>query len=413
MAANGAAFTAINTAVTTTSASYVDVTGAVITEAQLDAAGIAVGQKALVYITTQVGISAGGALINIKARHGTADFSESISQFSATAADFKSVVGFLTVWTRVSGETLTLQWNRSAGTATINFIAMFVLNLSDDLTEGTHWWFAERVTDDPLTTSFLDGAALSLVPIAGHDVAVFSYNLLSHVSLAASAITRIGSTGTVTESVPRGRQEAGGAATQISTMMLQRVFPNLAASTQTFTEQCALSAGTTGTRLHSAMFALDLDKFRNQAFAWTEATISLSATPYATALQTLSLTPDVVSDVWCGSCWSFNLQNAAREAQFRLQLDNVDAPAGQTTAAYNFEQAGDATDEPSFPLTTLVVAMSAAAHTFDLDGSADATAGTPLGQHRSLFAMTLELAAAGAPASLIIPRHPMAHMLVR
>ena len=79
----------------------------------------------------------------------------------------------------------------------------------------------------------------------------------------------------------------------------------------------------------------------------------------------------------------------------------MDEPAGQTTDAYVFAQTNDATDEDPMVLSTLAN-LTAATHTVDLDASVDATTGgtshrpprhtqPPTGQHRTLWAVTMEL----------------------
>jgi len=121
--------------------------------------------------------------------------------------------------------------------------------------------------------------------------------------------------------------------------------------------------------------------------------VALSATNYATALQTLAITPGVLGDVLLGSYFGFDKQNTARVAEFRVQVDNSDAPAGQTTDNYQFYSGNDANDEVPFSLDTMIE-LNAAEHAIDLDGSADSVTNTPTAQHRSLWAFTMELAGA-------------------
>jgi phage-related tail fiber protein len=97
-----------------------------------------------------------------------------------------------------------------------------------------------------------------------------------------------------------------------------------------------------------------------------------------------------------GGYFGFDVGNATRVVEFRIQRDNADEPAGQTTANYQFRGGGDATDELGV-LTQCIPSLTAStAYTFDLDASSDSTTGTPAGQHTSLWAVTMELAVAGA-----------------
>lgn len=50
-------------------------------------------------------------------------------------------------------------------------------------------------------------------------------------------------------------------------------------------------------------------------------------------------------------------------------------------------------------LSTVVSSMTAAAHTIDLDGSISATTGTPDAETATLWAVTMELAAAAASST--------------
>jgi hypothetical protein len=191
-----------------------------------------------------------------------------------------------------------------------------------------------------------------------------------------------------------------GMPTRFNVVSLARVF-SLGNASNTFAEYGSESAVEV-TRLHSGVFALNLDKFRNHAFAYTEADVSLSATNYATLLESLSITPDVTGDVWVGGYFGFDVGNVARIVEYRIQRDNADEPAGQTTANYLFKAGGDATNEMAV-LTQAFPSLTAAnAYTFDLDGSADSTTGSPAGQHRSLWTATMELAVAGPPPGGIL-----------
>jgi hypothetical protein len=100
--------------------------------------------------------------------------------------------------------------------------------------------------------------------------------------------------------------------------------------------------------------------------------------------------------VWAGGYFGFDSGNATRIVEYRIQRDNSDEPAGQTTANYQFRAGGDVTDEAAV-LTQCIPSFTAStAYTFDLDASADSTTGSPAGQHRSLWAVTMELASAAA-----------------
>lgn len=182
---------------------------------------------------------------------------------------------------------------------------------------------------------------------------------------------------------------------------LARVY-TLPASSTTFKVQYAVSASTTANALHSKIFALNLNKFRNHVFAYTEAGTNLSASDYATQIQTASITPDVQGDVFVGSYWSFDRNSSSNTGEQRIQIDNSDVPAGQTTANYQFRHGTDGTDEDPMVISTLVTNMTSAAHTIDLDGSASATTSTPQAETATICAFTMELPAVAATTNRLL-----------
>ncbi len=135
------------------------------------------------------------------------------------------------------------------------------------------------------------------------------------------------------------------------------------------------------------------------AFAQTDAATALSATDWATQIQTTSITPDVQGDVWIGAYWSYDKNSSGNMANQRLQVDNSDEPAGQTTAVYDYRAGIDGTDEEPMMMTAMVTNMTAAAHTIDVDGSVDVTTSTPEAETRALWAVTMELPATGVEPS--------------
>jgi hypothetical protein len=403
MAAINHAFTEQNSNQTTTSDTFVDVTGASISSGSFTA-----GKKYLLYITAQLGNATAGAFTGVQTVHGSTVFAESASGFLAIANNNRTVYVFMDVWTAVSGEGIKLQFADVGGTASLDHISMLAINLSDDLTEGTDWHYNERTTDDTLSGTPTAGAAVTFTPgTAGHDWLVLTTAQFLDNAGGDRCESEIVRSGEASSSLP---QSIIGMSTATQTYIsgLARVF-NLGAASNTFTEQ---STGTSGspTRLHSAVFALNLNKFAAHANAYTEADTNLSATNYATNLQTASITPTVTGDVWIGVAWGFDKANAARTAEFRLQVDDADVPAGQTTDNYNMRISNtNAADEEPMILSTLT-SLSNSAHTLDLDASVSSATSTPTGQQQSVWGVTLELVAAAPPVTLaFVGSMPVSH----
>lgn len=396
------AFREATTQHATASTAYVDVTNAALASDWSDATrssgtGFTAGKKYLIYATAQMSHADGGSVIRVKTLHGTTDFLESEALFRSGSINENGTYVFLTVWTAVSGEGIKLQFRSSTASfnAQIDQVALLAINLSDDVTENADWFFAESATDAGLNIAFADGASVTFTPgTAGQDWLTLSYVQMDPTVATASLITRINRDDT--DLTPESRVEAISAADQ-HVFGLARVF-SLTAASHTIKEQSASTVDATNTRLHSSIFVLNLNKFKNHANAYTAAAVALSATDYATELQTVSLTPAVAGNVWIGGQWSFDRQQSARTAKFRVQVDGADEPAGQTTDAYVFDLGGDTTDEDPLILSTLPN-LTAAAHTIDLDASASSVTDAPAGQHRTLWAVTMELAAAAAAAA--------------
>jgi hypothetical protein len=353
---------------TTASTSYIDATNADIASGNFTA-----GNKYLILVMAQGGNTGTGGNNRVRVVHGTTAFADSTDETWPNSATNRRHYFWWTVWTAVSGEDINVQYSTDAGSATLNFVILLAINLSDDVTENTDWFYAECSTNDALTTTFLDGATITFTPgTASHNWLVLT-NAQVAITGTSHGRTRMGRSGEAASSLPEARMESSldGAPKNMS---LGRVF-TLGASSNTFAEQAAESAVDT-TRTHSRVLALKMNKFKNQVFAYTEADVSLSVTNYATLLQTLSITPDVSGDVWIGSYFGFDANNVSRRLEYRIQRDNVDEPAGQTTANYPFFVV-DALDEAPILAQAIPSLTAATAYTLDLDASSDSTTGGP------------------------------------
>lgn len=380
-----------NTEQTTTSSTMSDVTGAVIDDATCP---LVEGKKYLISITFQTRNDVNTIPAEYDIVHGSTSFLDGVIEHRVGDATGAMIANhFITVWTAVSGEDIKIRFRSPNNTNTIKIdqIAMFAMNLSDNLTENTDWFFAERTTNDALSTTPSDGASVTFTPgTASHDWLVIAYALIHNGSQNTSQIiSRLVRSGEAASTDPEWRVETVNTTSQRYAYAISRVF-SLGAAENTFKEQSAGGA-TAGTRVHSAIFALNLNKFKNHANAYTAADAATSATNYATQAQTISITPDVQSNVYIGAFWGIDHGNAAIEGEFRIQVDNSDVPPAQTTDNYQFSgNSNDNADEIPMMITTFVSNMTAAAHTIDLDVSTDSASTM---QYRSLWAFTMELAA--------------------
>lgn len=358
------------------------------------------GRDYLVIGTAQVSVDTAASQTGLDIRQTDDVVIEHQTYYTPVAANERGTMKVCGVWTAVSGQALRLLFYRHVnftGTASANFGALFALDLTS--LGSSNYAFARRTTDDTLTTTPLDGASITFTPSAASDWLVQSFALISQQDTTTSGVSRINRSGEASSVLPESRQESS-AVDSWFVYAMDRVF-SLAAASNTFVEQSSESVSASHSRLHSVILALNLNAFNNRAFAYTEADASLSATNYATELQTVDITPAVNGDVLLGAYWGFDKNNVGREAEFRVQNyivgdAQVDFPAGQTTANYQFSKGNDATDEEPYNLVTVRNMTGGSQYRTDLDASADGTAGTPAGQHRSLWAVTMELAATGA-----------------
>jgi hypothetical protein len=208
--------------------------------------------------------------------------------------------------------------------------------------------------------------------------------------------------GEATSAVPTATVDRDSADAAYRGILLARVFA-LTAASNTFKEISVSSAASADTRSDSKVFAINLNKFKNRnTLTYTAGPTNVTGTSvYSQTLQSSAITPDVQSDVWIGTWHQFNRGSSLSRRLFhRLQVDNADQPAGQTTGAYDFGGGGnDQLNSIPGHITTMVTGMTAAAHTLELEGHVDSTTGTPTVAQVSIWAITMELAAAAAPAN--------------
>ena len=338
--------------------------------------------------------------VGIKVRHGTTDFADSVQDIiPATASanvDFPHPYAYFVRWTAVSGEDITVQITGTGTTAEANADQIEVVAMRlDGLTENTDFWYDDEPTDTALSVAGINGASISLTPDAGTDLWVMSFGRVDIATITTSFGSRIVSTGTFSESRPSNIKE-GDDTGEIWICYNERVYINLGNTAQTFTEQSYVESGPTGNVLHSRIFALRLNVFKNRAVAWTAGAEVLGTTDWGDAFQTgVSYTPEVAGDAWLSVAGILDAGAALREVSHRVQIDNTDAPPTQTADFYDECWALDADNEIAFGTQT-VENLSAAAHTIDWEGDTNSTTGGPQVVDRSLVIFSFELAAAAA-----------------
>lgn len=378
------AFTEVNTQQSTTSTTYVDVSGASITSGNFTA-----GKNYFIQFCGQFSED-GSSFGWVRAVHGSTAFAESEQTFyrSSTNVDNTALCWF-TVWTAVSSEDFKIQYRHNSGTQTVtaNFVAMVAIQLSDYLTSGTDYCFAESATDEALSTTPDDGGSCTVTPSSSSTWLAMTYAQVERSDITTRTISRIVRSGEASSSLPAGNILPEASASELWGQYLTRVY-TFGASSNTIKEQSEASA-TANTRYHSSVFLLNLSKFAARAAAYTEAATSLTTTTM-TQVQTASISPPATGDVLIGASFILDKTASSSDVEFRVQVDNTDQPAGQTTGDLDFDSFNATDTANDIPIGFLTMAnLSAGAHTIDLDANRNTNSDV---KYLQVWAFTFELA---------------------
>lgn len=354
-------------------------------------------------------------LVQIKVVHGSTDFADSehliIPATASAGADFPTPYAWFVRWTAVDTEDILVQI-RGAGApseANANQVHVVAMRL-DGLTEDADYWYDDVATDTALSVAGIDGATISLTPAAGTDLWVLAFGRVDIATITTSFGSRIVSTGTFNESRPSNAKEGDDATNEIWVCANERVFVNLGATAQTFTEQSYVESGPTGNVLHSRIFALRLNIFNNRTVSWNAAAEVLATSAWGDAFASGSITPTVTGDCWISVGGIFDSGQALREVLHRVQFDTssppaTDQPPNQTTNSYDECWALDADNEIHFGVQTVEALTSSTTYNLEWEGHTNSVTGAPQVVDRSLVMFTFELA--GAPPPTAVRMEPM------
>ena len=390
---------------TTTSTTYVDVTDAVIPSGSFTA-----GKKYWLMITGLPASSSVNDIFAIRVVHGSTAFpsSEFIREPAIGSSSNRHTYGWFAVWEAVSGEDVKVQIHRAAGTnAGTQMLTMLAVCLSDDLTENTDWKYSEVIADTVLSSSFSssNNAAVTITPaLAGRNWLVLAQSQIVAGNATNQLQTRITRSGEASSNVPLRQYEAESAASELLMMCQGRAF-NLGASSNTFTEESAINGGTgTTTRKASAVFLLNLSKFKDSGVFWDESEVDLSGTDYGTEIANLDITPSQSGNMYILSMWSFDMVAAGIPCDSRIQVGGVDKPGTNTQ---NREAGADAADESPICDAALIAVTADVLQDIDVDASTTTAGAGRSAQHRALVAFTMELVSRlVSPSDSILLRDP-------
>jgi hypothetical protein len=210
---------------TTTTTTYVDATNG-----DIASGSFTTGDKYLILAMAQLGVNNSFQAVYLRVVHGSTAFDDSEQLWANSASTRRTPYFWWTVWTAVSGEDIDLQYRSNSSnnpTASLDFIVLLAINLSHDVTENTDWVYAERSTDDALTTTFLDGASITFTPGSASDWLVLTNGQYTSSADTVSQISRMQRSGEASSSVPEARREmiAAGEPNRRNQVSLARVLP--------------------------------------------------------------------------------------------------------------------------------------------------------------------------------------------
>lgn len=314
-------------------------------------------------------------------------------------------------------ELLKMQFKSSSATIAVgvDLIAITVIKLSPDLTVNTDY----KTNLNPTTTNIsafdtdtsTNNASVNITPSsANHKWLILSKaRFATGILNDASPQSRIERSGVSTSSVPVMQME-GEDGTLDQYVFVGMRTDTLTAASHTYTEISKLIAtpatGVTpnpasAARTHSGIFMMDLDKFKHVATLQEDTaediTVATATTSYGYQVHTQSITPAQTGDICILGFATVDAGGSGTEWRMRMQVDNTDQPAAQTTKAFDYWQY---TTEDRIPiLFNTNESLSAVAHTIDIDASITATSSGNGTYSRNITAFSMEMGSAAITAT--------------
>ena len=367
------------------------------------------GGKYLIMVTALCDGPNGTDHIRMRTAHGGVAFADSQYVIEPPNPAKRFNYAWFKVWTAVGGEAIDFQISCSdvAQTVGADQITIFAMRLDADLIENTDWFFNELGTDGALSTTPLDGASVTFTPTVSTNWLVLSTAQLQVSSLTVNYATRIQPSGTYTDPSSKWSREGEDVAeTFVATV--GRVFEDVGAVSQTFKEQSFNEVGNSGNRLHSAIFALNLNRFRTKAHVYDNSEAELGTIDWDDLFANLAIVPDSTGDVWILASGIYDLGQAGNEITHRLLVDDVDQPDTQTADRYLEEEGADDIDELSIWRQT-AESLTAAIHSITWEGDVSAVVNVPVLKDKFILCITMELGG-DVPAIATIPHEALGYV---
>lgn len=383
-------------------AAFIDIPGANLSRANFDQ-----DKKYLIYVTAKFTISDASETVSLQLVHGATAFTGSEYAMDPTTGASYQTYSWFTVWNPTtvaeSNEDIKLQFERTTTDggndfARVSDITMFALEISEELTENTDWFFDEDATAaQPLGVGWTaaNNAAVTFTPdCAGEDWLVLGTAQLdpccSNVDIQYR--TRIEATGGVTDNVELVSKEVEDHNNDLMIQTLANIYTIPEVAT-TFTSQSQLEAAHAGEREYSAVFAMNLDKFKEYEFISSPEIRDVGAFPnFVTEVQSLSFEVEEKNDVWILGYFIMDAGNGGGQ-HTRMQLyENgqveADQPPTQTSDLLRENSAWDGEGELEWSIQT-VENLDAGTYTVDIDSDAAASSTNNDAENRLLAAFSM------------------------
>lgn len=371
MAAIDAASAVVTVRQTTTNSAYTDIPGATIADTEFLA-----GERYLLLVTGVIDLASNSVNLFARTLHGSTVFDDSVFSLEPSTNE-RAIYPWFTVWTAVAGEGIKVQFKNDDGVTVTGAdnIVISAIRLSQ-LVEGTDWIVASNTTPTGLTTTFQSGASITFTPaVAAQNWLILTLAQVSGPSGANAVQSRQSRSGEATSTDPTSQIEGEDPTNDVQLHLLGAIY-TLGASSNTFTEQVRTISGTTGSRIASRVFAINVSAFRSASTAYTAAQVDFTASgAFGDQTQTTSLAPAVTGSVLCLGSFLFVPNGLGLSCNARLQIDNADVPPTQTADGWALQTSADAADVSPVWFHTIST-LDTSSHTLDVDASMNtATAG--------------------------------------
>jgi len=306
-----------------------------VAEYQIASTTFTAGKKYLLGVNFSItNISSNAAQHMARVRHGAAAFDGSGMTWEdarVIAAHIGHAYNYFTVWTAVAGEDINVDVSVYGGTdRTINTegYEAFVLKLSDDLAENTDWFFSTASHAGNLPNVWTTTGASVVLPGGGKNWLILGLGHFLSDSTSADLMMRLFNA-TSSAEYANVRYETEDINDERPVMLM--LGANVVA-TSTWRVDARVDTANTHDWDYSQIFALNLDKFRDQTIGYSANSVALSALDSWFETYSLNHTAKAAGDALVWSMEVVDTGDASKAVYSRLTVDDTVVPAGHDDA---------------------------------------------------------------------------------